>query len=85
MQDPYLPCGCSNADIDRQTKDTVETQTCEVCSGKGRTYVDGWMERCPTCKGEGEVPVTPEDVEDRKADVADHARDVDEGNKTCLD
>jgi hypothetical protein len=41
-------------------------------------FGDEEMQVCPDCKGEGEVPVTTEDIEDRKADAADHERDVEQ-------
>lgn len=74
--DSRLPPGCDLVDINQHFGDE-EMQTCPDCEGKGD---DGWKEICPTCKGSGEVPVTPEDIEDRKADAADHERDVEQGN-----
>ena len=71
-----LPMGCTNSDIDRQTKDEEETETCPDCGGLG--FIN--HERCDTCKGSGEILVTSEDIEDRKADAADHERDVEQGN-----
>jgi DnaJ-class molecular chaperone len=49
---------------------------CPDCAGQG--FINHG--RCDTCKGEGEVPVTTEDIEDRKAGAADHERDVEQGN-----
>lgn len=71
-----LPTGCNTAEINHHFGDE-EMQVCPDCKGEGD---DGWEQICPTCKGEGEVPVTPEDIEDRKADAADHERDVEQEN-----
>jgi DnaJ-class molecular chaperone len=71
-----LPMGCTTADIDRRSKNKEETEMCPDCAGQG--FINHG--RCDTCKGEGEVPVTTEDIEDRKADAADHERDVEQGN-----
>jgi RecJ-like exonuclease len=49
-----------------------DMKECPDCEGSGEDE-DG--EECRSCNGDGEVPVTVEDVEDKRAERADRLRD----------
>lgn len=37
MQNPYLPDGCTDKDVDRHMGSDIDTETCDECDGLGHT------------------------------------------------
>jgi RecJ-like exonuclease len=75
-----LPPGCSYNDIDLTFgDDDLGIRLCPDCKGSCFDQ-DNKEEPCSTCKGKGEIEVTPEQIaeeaEARRDDAADHARDI---------
>lgn len=55
-QDPNLPCGCTNADLDRHMGGDDGEEDCETCNGTGIITEAGEEDcRCNDCEGKGVI------------------------------
>ncbi len=68
-QDPNLPCGCTNAEIDRHNGSDEDEEDCDECEG-GRIVVDGEEQGCPKCEGTGYITYS---ISERREDAREEA------------
>jgi len=61
--DPNLPAGLPS---DFNDEKEPKMKICPECNGKGQLWGEMYHSDCDICKGEGEVPMTDEEIQEEK-------------------